>query len=502
MAKNANTTTPPISGNRQGSSVGFGYQNVGATITSGAEPYVEGTQFSETKPNYDFIAPRYLVLVNDTLLKDDIAGRIRDIHVDFDIDKATEITISCHDYDGKLRDYKYLAPGNLIHVWVGYGKSLEYLASGEIVKWVPIYPRDGKPVIEIHAYDGSHASMDRQGHKGGSTMKNVRDSTVVTHKITEHMGHLADVDETDGVVSRLQRKGISDYQFVKRLALLNNFYYWCDFDIKAKHWRGHFRDKTRLHKWQKEMYSFVYNNDVAVSLLDFKLDFTMRGMSTDIEIVSFQQDNKKTVNTVISETRGQYLGHAPGPGPSDDPSQRKKARRKDSLFVHKINEGTTYQGLGAILHQNTLVEDSSFTDLQKLGPPDKGTTLTFTCFGQRIYVVSDKPFQSAKQAAGWAARFMKSRLENFIHGSGTVVGTLGLRPRQVHMLGTGDHFGGRWEFTKCHHKILTEGPYEVDFEARRVYEPTDPKSNQASDVKIVPRFVMRGNSGISLTGAT
>jgi phage protein D len=494
-AANPNTTVSPAHGNVQGTGGGFGYKNVG--LGSKDNPYgqfIDGNSFSSLTAGtrYDFIAPRYLILVNDTKLQDDIAARIRDIHVDFDVDKATEIKISAHDHDGKLRDYKYLAPGSLIHVWVGYGAALEYLASGEIVKWTPGYPKDGPPTIEVCAYDGSHANMDRQGHKDGSTMKSVRDSKVVTHKITEHMGHIADVDETDKIISRLQRKGISDYQFVKRLALLNDFYYWCDFDIKNKKWVGHFRDKRSLRKQQEAMYSFIYGMDNAVSLIDFKLDFTMRGMSTDIEVVSWDNDLKKPINAVIKETEGIYTDHAGGRGGAN-PSERQKKQRKASIFVHKQNNENTYQALGQYLHQNTLMEDSSFTDLEKFPAPAKGTMLTFTCFGQRIFVVADKPFKNQKDAAGWATRFMKARLENFIHGNGTVVGTPNLRPRQIHYLGTGDHFGGRWEFTKVTHKILTNGPYEVDFEARRMYEPTDPKANQAKDVPVVPRYLMKGD---------
>ena len=446
------------------------------------------------------IAPRYMIMSGDHEIGDDVTHLIRDIHVDFDVDKATEIIISAHDPDGDLRDMPYFPPGGLIHVFGGFGDSLNYLASGEIVRWVPVYPRGETPSISIHAYDGSHASMDRQGHKGGSVMKNVRDSRVVTHKITEHMGFLADVDETDGIFSRIQRKGISDYQFVKRLALLNDFYFWVDYDLNKKRWVGHFRDKGKLRKEQQLMYSFFYNNDIAVSLLEFKLDFSMRGMPTDIEIVSFNPDEKKSIKAVSQETRGKFLKHAPGPG-TTDPSERKKKRRRDNIYTHKINEPTTFHGLGEILWKRQLVEDSTFADMEKLGPPAKGTTLTFTCFGQRIYAVSDKPFTNMKQASGWAARFMKNRLENFIHGSGAVVGTTPLRPRQIHYLGTGDRFGGRWEFVKCTHKILTDGPYEVAFDARRMYEPTDPKANSANDVPVVPRLISRTQDGILLTGA-
>ena len=449
---------------------------------------------------YDFIAPRYLIMAGDHVLGDDVTSRVRDIHVDMDVDKATEIKISVHDPDGNLRALPLFPMGGLIHVWVGYGGFLEYLASGEIVRWATVYPRDGTPVVAVHAYDGSHASMDRQGHKGGSVMKNVRDSKVVTHKIVEHMGHLADADGSDGVFSRIQRKGISDYQFVKRLSLLNDFYYWCDYDLNRGRWVGHFRDKGKLRKEQELMYSFVYGNDYAVSLLEFKLDFTMRGMPTDIEIVSFAPDEKKQIKVASKETRGQFLLHAPGKGLTD-PSERKKTQRRENLYVHKINEPTTYHGLGEILNKKMLVEDSSFADMEKLGPPEKGTTLTFTCFGQRIYAISDKPFTSTKQAAGWAARFMKARLENFVHGSGAVVGTPGLRPRQIHYLGTRDRFAGRWEMTRVTHKILTDGPYEVDFDARRIYEPSDPNANSPDDVPVVPRMIVRGQDGILLTGA-
>jgi phage protein D len=437
----------------------------------------------------DQTAPRYMVTINDTKLKDDVTSRIRSIHVDFDIDKATEIKIDVHDHDGWVSKNKFFAEGNLIHVYIGFSKSLIYLASGEIVKWAPVFPREGNPTLTIHAYDGSHASMDRQGHKGGSVMKQVRDSRVVQHKIAEHMGHMADCDTTDGIFNRIQRKGISDYQFVKRLALLSDFYYWCDWDLGYKCWVGHFKNKDKLRKAQEKMYSFIYNNDVAVSLLDFDLDFSMRGMPTDIEIVSFDQDLKKPINKVIRETRGQYLAHSPGPG-STDPTERKKSRKRDNPYVHKINEPTTYHGLGEKLNKRMKVEDSSFTDTDPFkGAIPKGTSLTFTCFGRRIYVVADKPFKNEKDAAGWAARFMSSRLENFVMGSGHVVGTPDLLPRQIHYLGElGPRFSGKWELTKVVHKVLTEGPYECDIEARKLYEPTDPEPDFLM-VPVVPRML-------------
>lgn len=417
------------------------------------------------------IAPNYALIVGDTDIQADITDRIESVEVDFDIDKATEITLVCDDSDRAISGYKIFGEGNIVHVYMGYGSDLDYVATGEVIRWVPQFPRSSAPTVTIKAYDASHKHMDRQGHRGGSSIKNVRDSDVATHKIGTHMSFKTDVDQSDGTHTRWQKKGVSDYHFVKRLALINGFYYWVDYDPHNEVWVGHWRDKKKLRMEQEKMYSFIYNNNVAVSLLEFGIETTLRGQSTEVEVVGWNEKLKQPISAIVKEEESYELPHKPGRGAGER---------------WEVEQKKTHPGLKRILKKK--IPANIFTDMDptETGIP-KATAMVFTAFGQRLEVVSHKPFASKKAAQAWAERYMRARQENFVIGDGVIVGTPDLRPRQIHLLGgLGSKYDGQWEFTQVKHKMAKGHPYEIRFQARRLYDPTNPKPPPVY-VPIVPR---------------
>jgi len=386
---------------------------------------------------FDQVAPRYMIIVEGKELGSDITDRISSLEVDLDIDQSDEISVVVDDHDRAMSESKALAEGNLIHVYMGYGMDLHHMSTGQITSWLPDYPRDSLPTLQVKALDILHKSMDTAKHNGG--FRKQKDSEIAKHIMTDHMKLQADTDLTEGIRARLQKKGVSDYAFVKRLALLNNYYFWVDYDVDKERWTGHWREKGKVHSDQEVMYSFIYNNDLAVSLLEFKPEFNSRGQTTEVEVVSYDKKTKKTIKQVVKEEKK---------GP-----------------------------------------DTKFTDVEPIEDEIvSGASVVFTAFGQRMEVISSKPFKSSKMAQKWAERYLKSRSDNFLTGDGVVVGTPDLRPRQIHYLGgMGARFNGQWELTHTRHAMGPDMAYETTIKARKIHDPSNPNSGVA-DVPLVARL--------------
>jgi len=397
-------------------------------------------------------APRVQLVGESVAFGQDVLDRLQHVKAHLEIGKASEITLRLDNSSDAITDSKALAEGNIIHLYLGYGVGLDHVCSGEIQKWAPNFPRDGKRVVEIKALDLSHRAMDTDKYqkKAGGAHRNTRDSDIAKQYISKRMGLYPDVDSTSGTVRRFHKKGVSDYQFISRIALLAGYYFWVDYDMAKGRWVGHFKSKGNVYASQDEMYSFMYGNDSSVSLINFKPEFQMRGQTTEVEVVGYDTKTKKTIRQIVREEK----------------------TGASSKFV-----------------------DTDPIDDQIVS----GASVVFTALGNRHEVISNKPFRSAKAALAYAKRFMKSRGENFLTGVGNVVGTAELRPMQIHKLGgIGTRFTGKWELTRVVHEVGGDAPYEVEFSSRKVYDPTKTRAGEEY-VQTVARQLLKEYYGLKLS---
>lgn len=399
------------------------------------------------------IAPRFEILIDSTIQEigdfqvgTDITSRILNLEVDFDIDATTEILVTADDRDNFFSEKKVFAEGNLIHVYMGYDLELEHVASCEVVAWEPSYPRDGIQTLRIRAHDILHRFMDRAEHPGG-VHRNSKDSDIAKHLIEDHMKLESEIDLTEVIHNRVQKKGVSDYHHLKRLALINNYYLWADYDIKKHIWSIYWKDKEKVREKQEEKYSFYWNNNSAVSLLDFNANFHTREQISGVEVVNIDTNLKKPIKSIVKEEK----------------------KGQDVKFV----------------------DDEPIENEIK-----SGSSIVFTAFEQRFEVITNKKFKNKKAAQIWVEKYLKNRNEEFLTGSGTVIGTPSLRPRQVHWLGgLGARLSGEWELTHVRHMMGSNRSYETEFTARKLFDPSNPKSGVAK-VPVVERFISKTLYGL------
>ena len=212
-------------------------------------------------------------------------------------------------------DSKAFSEGNEIDLWMGYGANMEYMDRTQIVKWLPKFPETGPASFTIKGFDGRHALMAENKFKTKGTKKRksfykkMTDDQIVVQLAKKH-GYAYSVDTAQAkkravkkVVSgktvvqhvlptRVQAPDVSDWQFMRRLARINRFDLWVDFDRTVNNWVVHFKEREET---ASPGYLFEYNVDErgesTGSLISAEPDFSIKDQSTDIEV--FYYDKKK-----------------------------------------------------------------------------------------------------------------------------------------------------------------------------------------------------------------
>lgn len=384
-------------------------------------------------------------------------------------------------------DCKAFQEGNSIDLYMGYGGYMEYMGRTEIVKWIPRFPDEGPTTFMIKGFDGRHRMMignqykahkpkeeavaDERGiqgkgkkhkkssikkkkgqHHGGHKVKrkaffsNMPDEAIVK-QIADKYGFDVDCDKTEvrkrervasrkGVVgktattkkqsvipTRVQLTNQTDWQFLKRLADINRFDLWVDFDREKSKYVVHF--KKRVDVAQPE-YCFVYNGKNG-SLISAEPEFAIHEQCTDIEVIFFDRKKQAIELTTITEEQT-----------SED-----------------VNFRTAT--LGQLTAKKTL---------------GSGARVRFTAFGTVLEAYADKPFSSRADAETFVKNWLKDREQDLLIMNFKVTGIETLRPRQVHEFrGLGKRLDGYYRFTKIKHVMQPGQRYCCEGVAHKI--PSD-----------------------------
>ena len=335
-------------------------------------------------------------------------------------------------------DSKLFSEGHIIEVQMGYGKSLFTVGAATIVKKTPSFPSDGSPSLLIEGYDLLHKTAQRRP-RGGVSYKGFRDSQVASIIGARSGFEIASRDprsfenirKTKGVNNFVQNAGISDYEFLKKVADLNGFDLFSKFDPIQKRFVLFFQPPA-LAK-QKEVFTFIYNEGEAAyrnTLLSFEPTFDAYDQATDYEI--FLVHDRK-----VGGTKVEYIKRL------DAESQKRLKDMEERRFGAK-----------------------PFSEKQ---PSSSGLEVAFKAFGRSFRFPPHKRFKNEFQIRNAIEQFIKRQRENFITARGTVIGTEVLQSRQVHLLsGLGKEVSGKYYFTQVTHKMSKDAPYVVEFACRRV----------------------------------
>jgi len=341
-----------------------------------------------------------------------------------------------------LVDSKLFAEGHRVEVRMGYGESLFTIGVCILVKKTPDFSGSGPITLEIQGFDLLYL-LARNRPKGGHTFVNERDSQIASI-IGERNGFdisvedprsFAGIRKTEGILNRTQNIGESDYEFLKRVADINGFDLFSRFNPVLKK-QSLFFQPSVVNK-TREVFTFIYNaGEISYknSLLSFTPTLDAYDQSTDFEI--FFITDKKVGGSSFDAIREFFT-----------PEQRQ------FLLEEKQRIG-----------KNTF-QEAPFND--------DGVQVGFNAFGRGFKFPPHKRFKNEADATRAIENFIKRQKENFITGTGTLIGNEVVQSRQVHNFeGLGKQFSGKYYFTQVTHTMSKDSGYHTQFSCRKVITDT------------------------------
>lgn len=231
---------------------------------------------------------------------------------------------------------------------------------------------------------------------------------------------LAPTKRGNRLPSRIQTAEQTDWQFLQKLAAINRFDLWVDFDLLASRWVVHFKRRQDVGN---PILTFTYNGQDG-SLIEWEGDLSVKDQSNTAEVVYFD-------------------------------------RKTRTIQLTKIEDQSTGENLSY-----RTATPGSFVAKRTAGA---GARVRFTAFGQTLEAVSSKPFRSQKDAEAFVKDWMRERERDLVVLKGKVVGVESLRPRQVHeFLGMSARLDGLYRLTQVKHVMYSGQPYTAEFVAHKV----------------------------------
>lgn len=389
----------------------------------------------------DRLAPSLIVYIHKRGSKESfnvelLKQHLTEIRIEEDVKMASQMTLQLSNPNYIVSDSEMLNEGNHVDVQMGYSYSTYFGGRRfDLVKSMPNFPRDDMPTLTVKGWDGRHkmlkgdhlpkkirGAIQKRFKAVRRSFKNKRDDQIV-EAIADHYGYAIDLDQTEGKRTRVKKSETSDWEFILRLAALNNFEAWVDYEDGVG-WVLHFRAKVLKPKfWYIFEYQEGKSEEEKGYLLEAQLELEMTKQSTDVEVLSYDRRLRKVNTSELSETKEVVVGSIRG-----------------GLKGGKILEAVDY-----------------------------GSKVRFSAFGRTMEVISDKPFKSKKDAKKFVKNYLRERENDFITATGTIVGVEFLKPRQVHYLdGLGEKYSGFYYFDQVTHIYAKDGPYETEFVAHRV----------------------------------
>lgn len=383
---------------------------------------------------------------------DQVKNFITEISYEDNADQFDKLTLTIENQQddagggdvNSLIDSVLFAEGHIIEVQFGYGRSLHTIGACDIVKKHPDFPENGSPSLQIECYD-SLQRLARNKPRGGATYKNSTPTEIV-REIGIRNGLVVDaidpsgeptIDVIEGVFKgKAQDKGTSDYQYLKKLADIYQRDIFTRFDPETKKFVLHFKKPANIK--QKEVFTFVYNEGEASyenTLLSFQPSLDSYDQGTDFEVFLI-----KDLQT--SNTKTDFIDQLT----AEEQNKIKASQERRFTGGNASNDG-------------------------KQTPNFNGVQVAFKAFGKSFRFPKHKRFNSEEEVVREIENFVKRQKQNFITGSGNLIGVEVLQSRQVHNLqGISEQFSGKYFFHKVSHTMSKSKGYECSFQASKVIE--------------------------------
>ena len=405
----------------------------------------------------DYYAPNYELLIRASqkgaqpfAITEDVKSYISEVTYEDNADQFDRLEIKMESQiDGSgersvlsFGDSKLFSEGHIVEVRMGYGNSLFTVGAASIVKKTPDYPADGFPSLSIEGFDLLHRAARRRP-KGGVSYKGFRDSQIASIIGARNGFDISTTDprsfesirKTTGIFDRTQKKGMSDYEFLKKVADINGYDLFARFNPEQHRFILFFQPPA-LAK-QREVFTFIYNEGEAAyrnTLLSFSPTLDAHDQSSDFEIFLIKDKE-------VGGSKVEFF------------------KRLDADAQKQLKEAQERR-FGA-------------TPFAKKPIDSDGISVGFKAFGRSFRFAPHKRFKNEFQIRKAIEEFIKRQREHFVTGRGTVIGTEVLQSRQVHnLLGLGNDMSGKYYFTQVVHKIGKSSPYTTEFSCRKVIDDT------------------------------
>lgn len=444
--------------------------NAGQILETATTPHPAATPLLR-----DYFTPNYEILIRGGhgaqpfTVTDEVKRYISEVAYEDNCDQFDRLTIKLENQiDGSgersvlsILDSKLFAEGHILELMMGYGHSLFTVGASIVVKLTPEFPGDGSPTLTVEGYDLLYNTARRRP-RGGVSYKGNRDSQIASI-IGERNGFVIDaqdprsydnIQKTSGIYDRVQAKGMSDYEFLKKVADINGFDLFAKFDNEQKKFILFFRPPAL--RAQKEVFTFVYNEGEAPyvnSLLSFTPTLNAYDQGTDFEL--FYIKDKQIGGSRIKFSKQ-----------LDAATQAELKELQEHRFGAKMETPKPAGG--------------------------DGVQVAFKAFGSSFKFPPHKRFKNEFEVRTAIQEFIKRQKENFVTGRGVVLGNEVLQSRQVHNLeGLGRQFSGKYYFTNVIHRMGRDATYLTEFTCRKVIDDVVVQAPPAFTISETDRRVSR-----------
>lgn len=367
-----------------------------------------------------------------------------------------------------LMDSKLFTEGHVLQLLMGYGQQLQSIGACSLAKFKPNYPSDGPVTLEIEGFDILHRAS-RKRPRGGVSYKGFRDSQIasiigarngfdISKQDPRSFANIQRapifVDPKTGITGRTQKAGVSDYEFLKKVADTNGFDLFSRFNPEQRKFMLFFQPPARGK--QREVLNFIYNEgDIPYvnTLLSFSPTMDAHSQASDFEIFIIDQKTRK--------------------GLTFQPNKRFLTKEQTQLAETKERR----------IGSKPLSKKPILTE---------GVQIGFKAFGQSFRFPPYKRFVSEAQIRKEIEEFVRKQRENFITGKGLLVGNEFIQSRQVHgLLGLGEQFSGNYYFYSVKQKMGKNKPYTTEFTCRKVIDDLVVQSGPTATINESDKRVLK-----------
>ncbi|WP_042163910.1 phage late control D family protein [Paenibacillus gorillae] len=195
--------------------------------------------------------------------------------------------------------------GKTLQVKLGYADKKGLLFDGLITGYTLDYSSNSAPKIIVTGMDRSFLLMRSSHSKGWSKMK---DSDVV-RQIAGEYGLTAEIDDTTITRERIEQAGISDYHFIRSLAVDND--------------RQFYVEGSKLYFVKPKLGQPVVQLKYGQSLLGFALQIDASGQMAEVKVRGYDVDKKTHVEATAKSVTAMPSKSTTGPSLANKLSSKK-----------------------------------------------------------------------------------------------------------------------------------------------------------------------------------